>query len=116
MDLARAILLDLEANDIHRYKQMELDGYSPAEIGYHCYLLSQARLIVASDATSSDNILPFYIPSHLTWEGHEFLNGIKAPSDWERIKKSVIQPAGGFVFSFAKEYIMHELKVRTGIS
>ncbi|MDN4061278.1 DUF2513 domain-containing protein [Massilia sp. YIM B02769] len=116
MDLARMILLDLEQNDIPRYEQLKLDGYDEERIGYHCYLLAQAGLIVAVDATDTENILPNYIPSHLTWDGHEFLNGIKAPSDWERIKKSVIQPAGGFVFSFAKEYILHELKTRTGIS
>jgi len=116
MDLARLILIDLEQNDIYRYQQMTLDGYTDDQVGYHAYLLDQAGLIVATDATSTDNMLSFFIPSYLTWDGHEFLNGIKAPSDWERLKKTVIQPAGGFVVSFAKEYIMHELKIRTGIS
>jgi hypothetical protein len=116
MDLARKILIDLEQNDIIRNTQIELEGYSEEQIGYHCYLLDQAGLIVAIDANELEYPLPFFIPAHLTWDGHEFLNGIKNPSDWERVKKSVIQPAGGFVFSIAKDFIIQELKNRIGIS
>lgn len=116
MDLIRKILLDLEQNDIARYKQMELEGYDPLAIGYHCYLLQQAGLIEAADATSNQYFLPHFIPLYLTWDGYEFLNGVKEPSDWERIKKKVVQPTGGFVFSLAKDVILHELKSRIGIA
>lgn len=116
MDLVRQILIELEQNDVARYKQMEVPGYDDAQVGYHCYLLHQAGLIVASEFDTHDHILPYYLPMHLTWDGHEFLNSVKSPSDWERVKKSVIQPAGGFVFSLAKEFILHELKTRTGIA
>lgn len=115
MDLIRKILLDLEQSDIARYKQMELEGYDGSAIGYHCYLLAQAGLIEASDASSNSHLLPHFIPLYLTWDGHEFLNGVKDPSAWEKVKRTAA-PAGGFVFSLAKEIIMDELKRRIGIA
>lgn len=115
MDLVRKLLIEVEKSEGPMVK-CAIDGYSDVQIGYHAYIMAQAGFIEAVDATTTDRLVPYYIPTILTWDGHEFLNGIKSPTDWDRVKKSVIQPAGGFVVSLAKEYILHELKTRIGIA
>ena len=65
----------------------EIDGFDKSQIAYHFRLLNDAGLIRCEPITSSTServirVLPF----ELTWEGHEFLDKIRADTTWNKIK------------------------------
>ena len=115
MDLARKIMLAMDADDYDGSVNIQLDGHTAQEIGFHSHLLAQAGLIEAIDVTTMSDFLPSYMPRHLTWEGYEFIGSVKDPTAWESAKKHVVQPAGGIVFSLLKDWAKMELKAKLGI-
>ncbi len=84
-DLVRQILLKLEARSHdEEYQLLSIDGYSEEEIMYHIKLLYEARLIDAVDQSSINDM--YFFPGHLTNEGHDYLNQIRPPVSWEKLK------------------------------
>ena len=76
MDLVRTILMRMEDSASGRAAQgFGIQGFSPAEIGYHVYIMMQEGLIEGSDVTGTASTgLPQAIATRLTWKGHEFLD------------------------------------------
>lgn len=117
LDLVRAILLWMEARPEGRNInwKIEIDGYTAEQIGYHAYLMSQAGLIEAADATFQESHSPQFVPQQLTWAGHEFLNAAKDSSIWAKAKTHVIGPTGGVAFTVLLEWLKAEAKTRLGL-
>ena len=85
------------------------DGLDNAAAVYHMRILKEAGLIVGNclDAglASTCNV------SRLTWDGHEFLDGIKRDTTWNKVKEAV--SAKGFDLGFdaikaAVKYLVYE--------
>ncbi|MDB4873325.1 MAG: hypothetical protein JWL97_4329 [Gemmatimonadales bacterium] len=114
MDLVRNILLWIEAQDhaLNINWEIQIEGFSDEQVGYHCHLMHEAGLIVASDATCMDSQSPEAIPRCLTWAGHDFLDSVKDATLWAKAKKHVILPAGGVAFSVLTEWVKAEAKHR----
>src|SRR4051794_38328755 len=99
MDLARAILLELERRPEWtgggRGVKLELEGHTPGEISYHVMLLKEAGLV---DAIGDKAIAPTedrWKPTRLTWAGHEFLDAAREESLWQKAKAVVFEKTGG---------------------
>ena len=92
MDLARKILLAIEANEDatgHGWITLgKINGYSQEQGSYHVKLLNQAGLIEAIDLSSNTGY--HWEPKSLTWEGQEFLEAIRKEGTWEKIKKEAV--------------------------
>jgi hypothetical protein len=88
MELIRKIMLTVEQHD-HGFapREIEIEGYSDEQVGYHCYLLGDAGLAEAIDVTTRGSESPCAVVRHLTWAGHEFLDAAKDDSTWERAKQ-----------------------------
>lgn len=99
MDLVRKILLEFSDRE-HGYvpERFSLEGFSDEEVGYHCYLLNDAGLIVAADTTSRGDKTPTAMPIKLTWKGHEFIDNAKNESIWAQTKE-VTNKIGDVSFS-----------------
>jgi len=103
MDLARKILMEIEARedaDGARVVAVEIDGHSQHEIAYHVKLLSEAGLVEASEFRSSDGLE--CVPFGLTWSGHEFIDEARKDSLWQKAKKIVLEKTGGLTFEGLK--------------
>ena len=61
--------------------------YDTELVSYHLHLLQQADLIVAECSTAIGRPLYCYGQT-LTWNGHEFLDTIRADTAWNRITKT----------------------------
>ena len=97
MDLCREILRQMEAHpDPNAPFEINVEGRSPEEINYHVYLLSQASLIDAIDASSTTELE--YLPVRLTWTGHEFLETSRDDTIWRRGKEMVLKAGGGLSY------------------
>jgi hypothetical protein len=88
MDLVRQILLMVEEEDGYPNDCPSIDGVDENVIHYHCTILHEAGLIEAMDA--SNNMQPWYfIPTRLTWAGHEFLDAARSDTIWRSAKTRV---------------------------
>lgn len=96
MDLIRKLMLLVEQHE-HGFapRDIEIDGYTEEQIGYHSWLLGDAGLAEAIDVTTRGSDSPEAALRHLTWAGHEFLDAAKDDSTWERAKQRLASAGKG---------------------
>ena len=94
MDLVRKILIKIEEDWGYEYlgpeREIKIEGYSDSAIHYHLRIMVEAELITSIFPEGLSDISSTYIqypPEIITWEGHEFLEGIRKEETWEKIKK-----------------------------
>lgn len=88
MELIRKLLLAGEQHE-HGYapRDLEIEGYSDEQVGYHCYLLGDAGLAEVIEIPVRGSESPLAELRNLTWSGHEFLDAAKDNTNWERAKQ-----------------------------
>lgn len=92
MDLIRRILMEVEGAHHGSWIELNIEGYSADEVSYHVMQLAQAGLITAIDDNGLDrNISKGWVPTGLTWPGHEFLRAARDNSRWQRAKRMMTQ-------------------------
>ena len=94
MDLIRKILFFVEENYVAGGPEIDvhIDGYLDSVIYEHCILMKEDGLIVRLLDTSSLESKSCKV-GNLTSEGFDFLDKIRADTDWNRTK-SVISEKG----------------------
>ena len=115
MDLAREILLAIEANEKatgHGVIRIDMEGRTRDEISYHVKQLYQAGLIEAVDASSSSGL--HWAPRCLTWSGHEFLDTAREPSRWAKAMQ-VAKDKGGVLSFDVLKIVLAELVKRAAL-
>lgn len=85
-DLIRKILLQLEEQD--ELRSDDVPGYAIREASYHIHILEEGGLIKARPTPNRKEGEQVWIASSLTWQGHEFLDQIRADSAWSQIKRA----------------------------
>lgn len=115
MDLIREILLLMERHEHGHSPAIDIPGHTDEEIAFHVWLLNDAKLIKAVDATTIADRSPKALPIHLTWQGYEFLEAARDKNHWEAGKKWVLSKAGGLSFELIKTYLLFEAKRHLGI-
>lgn len=92
-DTIRAIMLKLEAAETActalDFNQVE--EIPAQEAGYHMMLLKDAGLIEANilESSTGDGAIALALAQRLTFEGHDFLDKIRDPTIWGKIKAKV---------------------------
>jgi DNA-binding transcriptional ArsR family regulator len=115
MDLAREILLAVEANPKARQlNTVTVDGKTPEEVSYHIRMLDQAGLLEGKDMSTMGQFR--WAAKDLTFKGHEFLDASREPAMWEKAKKLAVEKAGVLTFEVLKESLMHLAKSAIGMS
>lgn len=116
MELVREILFRLN-NHEHGYApdNLEIDGFSSEQIGYHCLLLGEAGLIQATDATTMASRSPKASPVRLTWEGHEFIENAQNEKVWGQAKEAVGK-VGDASFAVWADVLAQVVKQNLGLS
>ncbi len=111
MDLARAILMEIENCDDADGSDavvVTIDGHTEREIAYHVKLLSEAGLLEARDLSASE--LFVCLPVRLTWFGHEFIDATRKESLWQKAKNVVLEKTGGLTFEAMKMVVTQLLR------
>ena len=111
MDLIRHILFLLEEKVTadEWLKPEDVEGYFPAEVGYHIKLMYEAGLIEAIDATSSSNAM-CWIAKHPTWEGHDFLESARNENIWNKAKSIISERGGAMSYDVLKQLLIQLVK------
>ncbi|MFG0323712.1 DUF2513 domain-containing protein [Pseudomonas sp. zjy_15] len=116
-ELVRDVLLAVEAHDEpDRWLAIKIPGKSDIEVSYHIMLLAEAGMLKADDVGSHDGFE--WVPTRLTYKGHEFLETVRDPEIWRRTKEGA-EKAGiaglGMLVELGKAYGKQLLKERLGI-
>ena len=97
MQLARKVLLKLEESESGRFGGTEyslpiIEGYTERQVGYHCYLLNQAGLLVGFESQSrqAQREGPSVYPIQLTWAGHDFIDSVRSDTVWNWMTKKIL--------------------------
>lgn len=101
MDLVRSLLLQLEEHP-HGYPpdDIEMDGYSEEEVGYHFLLMVEAGLIEGEEFSTIGSSSPSVIPTRLTWYGHDFLDACRDSKRWKKAQ-GIFAKLGGVTMDVA---------------
>lgn len=93
MSLIRAVLIEVEKlpDDDHFY-DISVAGFTESEISNHVRLLDEAGFVEAQDLSAIDSVC--WKPVRLTYQGHEFLDGIRSDTVWEKAKTLVLNSTG----------------------
>ena len=103
-DVIRELLSKTE-DCSHPGDYVQLSSFPPergAEISYHMELLFEAGLV---DGQMSKTIGPGsydFFATRLTWNGHEFLDGIRSETVWQKTKKAFATKGVTMTFDLVK--------------
>jgi hypothetical protein len=109
MDLARAILLELEKE---KYPftgaphDLSMTGYTEKEVSFHVSLLSQAGFLEAAAYRLSTGEV--WKPIAIKWDGFEFLDSARDDTRWQHAK-SIIKDKGGALTLEALKLVLSDL-------
>lgn len=118
-ELVRRILLAVEASERSPYEGVELDieGWSEAQIGYHVMLLAEAGYLVAEDIGCIGEDLAWEA-QRLTYAGHEFLDTIRDAEVWRRTKEAAAKVGSvslQVMVEIGKAFARQVIAERTGL-
>ena len=105
MDLIRAIMLKLETvEDATVFgSKLEIEGYDPRTLAYHCVLLHEAGFLSAISMGEEFEDVQIY---HVTWDGHEFLDASRNSKTWksvmDKVKEKAVSVPFDLLFSLLK--------------
>jgi hypothetical protein len=120
MDLIREILLAIERLDTGADDDLDVvvDGVDPRVVNAHLRLLDEAGFINAHEIPDDTEEFSHFVPTRLTWSGHEFLDAVRDPEVWRRTKAGAAKAGGAgveFMWELAKAYGKQLLKERIGV-
>lgn len=121
MGLMRLLLLKLEELDedgqsIYHYRSddIQIDGYTWAQVNYHYELAEEAGLVDMGGSGVMNGILF----RRLTWAGHDFVDAVRDEDIWNKTKEGALA-AGGFSFDLVKDlakgFIRKKVETLTGV-
>lgn len=117
MDLVRQILIAAEAQENgYTDGNPEIDGYTEEQIGYHIYLMEQAGLVEAANASALGSASPSAILFSIKWKGHDFLDAAKSTTVWEQAKERAKSVGGSLTFDLMKELLVATARNQLGLT
>lgn len=115
MDLIRKMVLAIEDAPSGFARDQQFEGYTPAQVGYHAYLLVDAGLARGIDVTTMSAEAPQVLITSLTWAGHEFAQAARDDTRWNRMWAIVREKGVPVTFEIAKQLLLILMKERLGI-
>jgi hypothetical protein len=116
IDLLRRIVLaveDLPGGSLNT--ELEIDGYTREQIGYHSYLLIDAGLAQGRDATYLEGTSPVWHINHLTSKGHDFADAARSEGIWNKAKTKIKEQGGSFTVELLKDLLVRLIKGSMGL-
>jgi uncharacterized protein DUF2513 len=118
MELIRKILLAVEASpsgwapsEVH---ELQMEGYSEEEVGYHALLVIEAGFAKGEDMTGA-GLSPRGFLYRLTWQGHEFLDAARDDTRWNKAWTIVREKAGSVTVDVLKQVLTGLMKDALGL-
>ena len=107
MDLVRAILLDIETNNVlHEYPYTpQIPGYCLEEIAYHVEIMEDAGLLFGNVTWDRQPVIAL---GRMGWKGHEFLDASRNETLWKKAKEKALAKTGGIGFETVITFLFQQ--------
>jgi hypothetical protein len=116
LELIRKMVLAIEDSPSGFAPDLNFDGYSDAQVGYHAYLLVDAGLARGSDTTTMGSDGPSALISSLTWEGHEFAEAARGTTrDGRRRLVSSSRRGGSVTLDVMRQLLISIMRGSLGL-
>ena len=116
LDLIRKLVLAVEDLPTGTaLNEIEIEGYSPDEIGYHSYLVVDAGLAKGIDVQTLSDTSPNWQILHLTSEGHDFADAARSESTWNKAKGIIAAKGGSATIDVMKQVLIGVIKHTLGL-
>lgn len=105
LDLVRSILIYVEkAEDEVDAEDLVTDSWPFEIVAYHVRLMAHHGLVDLSDDTRDMNGETLSLTvSGLTWDGQDYLDAIRDPKVWAKVKKTVKEAIGSTTFEVVRQ-------------
>lgn len=116
LDLIRKLILaveDLPTGSV--LSDIQIDGYSAEQIGYHSYLVVDASLAEGLDVGTSTDTSPNWQIMNLTSAGHDFADSARDEGNWKKATSIVKSKTGGATLDVVKEVLVGVIKGTLGV-
>jgi hypothetical protein len=116
LDLIRKLALAVEdASADALVNGIDIEGYTPEEVGYHSYLLVDSGLAEGVDIGTMHQALPDWRILHLTSAGHDFADAARDESRWKKATGVVKDKAGTVTLDVVKQVLVSIIKNTLGL-
>jgi hypothetical protein len=116
MDLIRKLALAIEDSPTgYAPRDLAVDGFTDDQIGYHLFLMLEARLIRGAVTTSAEDESPQAIASGLTWSGHEFAAAARSDTVWNKARSMIKEKVGSVSLAVLTDFLASLAKSTLGI-
>ena len=79
--------VELTAADV----EVEIEGFTQDQIGYHAWMFAEEGLLDGLDMTGADYPVHVHSPRCLTPKGHDFLEGAQDDTRWKKAKDAIME-------------------------
>jgi hypothetical protein len=119
-DPMREILLTTELSNHSPEEAMvlSLENRTPQKVSHHMMHLHKGGLLVGENVSVSADTFPAWLPKHLPYNGHEFLDTLPGGAVWVMTKRGAEKTGSaslGLMLELGKAYGKQVLKDRLGI-
>jgi hypothetical protein len=116
MNLIRKMVLAVEDSpNGYAPDDLDIDGYTAEQVGYHAHLMIQAGLADGSDVTTRDSSSPEAMLNSLTWAGHEFAEVARDDTRWRKAMGIVEEKGGSVTLSVLTQLLAELMKRAFGL-
>ena len=96
--------------------ELQIEGYTPEQIGYHSYLVVNAGLAEGTNVgTMFDTGGPKWRIRHLTSAGHDFADAARNDTIWHKATGIVKDKVGGVTLDVFKQVLASVIKGTLGL-
>jgi hypothetical protein len=110
MELIRRILLEVEDDKFVYGARIEFEGHSSQTCAYHVALILDAGLAVGEVLKTPSTPYFAAMIHRLTSSGHDFCDGIRNDTIWNKAKQKVIKPGASYGLSVLIEWVKIEVR------
>lgn len=111
-ELLRKILLNVEADQYPYGGRVHIEGAADEIVGRHVALLLDAGLVEGRLITTSSHGIVGASIDRLTNSGHDFVDGIKQDTLWQRAKDHLLKPGAEYGLSILVEWVKLQVHQR----
>jgi hypothetical protein len=115
LELIRRILFAVEDAPTGFAPPLEIEGYTPSQIGYHAYLLIDGGFAKGPELTHMQSEGPEARITSLTWEGHDFAEAARDPERWQQVMKIVKDKGGSVTLDVVKQLLIKLMTAAVGL-
>lgn len=116
MELIRKLVVALEeAPTGYAPDDLEIEGYTDEQIGYHAHLMIDAGLATGSNMTHIGSSSPEAMLTSLTWAGHEFADAARDETRWKKAMGIVQEKGGSITLSVLTQLLTTLMKGALGL-